>query len=171
MNLIRCMNSRRWSMKLGRGSIDKISSVLGQNLTFTSIWHKKKEGRESPEQQQTLPPRVGFSSPNCQYHPILIVPFRCRNSRLLASVCTIGRYSRKGKYVLRAAVFPDFSSRLVLRLQRRQRLRLISYCDQSFGSWLSNLLLISNFPCTHNRSILWQLRVKSSSCFEFYFHP
>ena len=43
--------------------------------------------------------------------------------------------------------------------------------DQSFDSWLSNFPLISNFLCTHNRSILWQLIVNSSSVFEFSLHP
>ena len=38
--------------------------------------------------------------------------------------------------------------------------------------WPSVFLpLISNFPCTHARSILQQLIVKFSSCFEFSLHP
>ena len=45
---------------------------------------------------------------------------------LLAFVCTIRRYRSKGGYVLRAAVFPDFSPRLVLLPQRCQRLRSIN---------------------------------------------
>ena len=73
-----------------RGPIDKFSTVLGQNPTFASTWQKKyesKEGRESPERQLTLPPRVRFSSPNHQYHPIIILPLRCRNS--LSTICRL----------------------------------------------------------------------------------
>ena len=101
-----------------RGYIDKISTVYSQNPTFASTWQKtsknyeSKEGRENPEQRQTLPPRVGFSLPNRQYRTMLFLPLRCRNSPLLAAVCTIGRYSRTGAYVLRAAVFPDFYPRV-----------------------------------------------------------
>ena len=65
-----------------RGPIDKISTVYCQNPTFASTWQNKsesKEGRENLERQQTLPPRVCFSSPNRQYHPILIMPLLCRN--------------------------------------------------------------------------------------------
>ena len=43
--------------------------------------------------------------------------------------------------------------------------------DQSFDSWLSNIHLISGFPCTHAQSILRQFIVKSSSYFEFSLHP
>ena len=51
------------------------------------------------------------------------------------------------------------------------RIFLVPTLDQSFDSWLSNLPLISNFPCTHARSILRQLIFKSSSYFEFPLHP
>ena len=48
---------------------------------------KRKEGRENTKQRETLPPRVGFSSPNHQYHTIRIVPLRCRNS--LSTSCRL----------------------------------------------------------------------------------
>ena len=51
---------------------------------------ESKEGRENPERRQTLPPRVGFSFPNRQYHTMLFLLLRCRNSPLLAAVFTIG---------------------------------------------------------------------------------
>ena len=51
------------------------------------------------------------------------------------------------------------------------RIFLVPTIDQSFYNWLSNLPLISNFLCTHARSILRQLILKYSSYFEFSLHP
>ena len=39
-----------------------------------------KERQANQKQRQTVPPWVSFSSPNCQYHPILKIPLQCRNS-------------------------------------------------------------------------------------------
>ena len=97
-----------------------MSTVYSQKPTFASTWQNKfkkiesMEGRENSERRQTLPPQVGFLPPNLQYHTMLFLPLRCRNSPLLAAVCTIGRYIRTGAYILRAAVFPDFSTRVYL---------------------------------------------------------
>ena len=42
------------------------------------IWVKGRQA--NPERRQIVPPWVIFSSPNRQYHPIIILPLRCRNS-------------------------------------------------------------------------------------------
>ena len=168
-------------MSRGRGHIDRISTLLGQNPTYASMWptKKSKEGRENIERQQTLSLRVRFSSPKRQYHPIRILPLRCRNS--LSTSCRL--YNRvinsQGGICSGCGCIPWFLTKVLLKLKLCISSSSMNINSLSINSFLLLpiecpsvfLPLISNFTCTHTRSILRQLIVKSSSYFEFYLHP
>ena len=98
-----------------RGPIDKISTIFCQNPTFASMWQKKiesKEGKQIQNDGRRSP--LGFTSQRQIANIILfyLCPCDAEILHLLAAVCLIGQYSRKGAYVLRAAIFPDFPPRV-----------------------------------------------------------